>query len=281
MRKLVGIDGYAVGQEIQVGHLGLLVGRQSADTPQLQGDHLLSQRHAEILWSADGGLTIRDVGSTNGTWVNGMRVDSSPLSPGDQIEFGSTLFRLVDVPTPSHQGVAASPVDVQIAGGLSAHGGGIAVARDAGDIHSSSAHAQGDYGVAVGRDYFEGDTLEVDLTGFRTARGFARLFLVVGTLIALVGFGLFGYMMLDAFGSFQDVMAQHAECDRNFPLGPERVRCNLNIGLPTIAFVPWGAAGATVMFAGMVVFLIGTMMNRNTDRREERAIRRARAKARR
>jgi FHA domain len=281
MRKLVGIDGYAVGQEIPVGNLGLLVGRQSAETPQLHGDHLLSQRHAEILWSGDGGLTIRDAGSTNGTWVNGRRVDSAPLSPGDQIEVGSTLFRLVEMPTPSHQGVAASHVDVQMGGGLSAQGGGIAVARDAGDIHSSNARVAGDYGRAAGRDYFEGDTLEVDLTGFRTARGFARLFLIVGTLVALTGFGLFGYMMLDAFGSFQDVMAQHAECDRNFPLGQQRVECNLNIGLPTIAFVPWGAAGATVMFVGLVVFVIGTMMNRNTDRREERAIRRARSRARR
>ena len=281
MRKLVGIDGYAVGQEIQVGHLGLLVGRRSAETPQLHGDLLLSQKHAEILWSADGELTIRDEGSTNGTWVNGRRVESSPLSPGDQVELGSTLFRLVDVPMPSHQGLATSRVDVQIAGGLSAQGGGVAVARDAGDINSSSARVDGAYGRAAGRDYFEGDTLEVDLTGFRTARGFARLFLIIGMLIALVGFGLFGYMILGAFGSFQDVMAQHAECDRNFPLGPDQVECNLKIGLPTIEFVPWGAAGATIMFAGLVIFIIGTMMNRNTDRREERAIRRARDRARR
>ena len=281
MRKLVGIDGYADGQEIPVGNLGLLVGRQSAETPQWHGDYLLAQRHAEILWSGDGGLTIRDAGSANGTWVNGRRVDSAALSPGDQIELGSTLFRLVEVPTPSHQGVAISHVDVQMGGGLSAQGGGVAVGRDARDIHSSSARIDGDYGRAAGRDYFEGDNLEVDLTGFRTARGFARLFLIVGTLVALVGFGLVGYMMLDAFGSFQDVMAQHAECDRNFPLGQEQVECNLNIGLPTIAFVPWGAAGATVMFVGLVLFLIGTMMNRNTNRREERAVRRARARTRR
>lgn len=275
MQKLVGIDGYAAGQEIQVGHLGLLVGRQSAETPQLHGDLLLSQKHAEILWSADGGLTIRDGGSTNGTWVNGRRVESSALSPGDQVELGSTLFRLVDVPMPSHQGLATSRVDVQIAGGLSAQGGGVAVARDAGDIHSSSARVDGAYGRAAGRDYFEGDTLEVDLTGFRTARGFARLFLIVGTLVALVGFGLIGYMMLNAFGSFQEVMAKSAECEQ-LEVGPAWAACHRNVGMPAIAFFPYGAAGAAVMFTGMVISVIGTMMNRNTDRREERVRRRAR-----
>ena len=185
------------------------------------------------------------------------------------------------VPPRQHVGrpaphAAASQVDVQIAGGFTAQGGGVAVARDAGDIHSSSARVDGAYGNAAGRDDFEGDTLEVDLTGFRTARGLARFFLIVGTLVALVGFGLFGYMILDAFGSFQDVMAESAQCDQNFPLGPERVECHLNIGSPQIAVAPWGAAGAAVMFTGMVISVIGTMMNRTTDRREERARRRAR-----
>ena len=145
---------------------------------------------------------------------------------------------------PPRQCLAASQVDVQIAGGFSAQGGGVAVARDAGDIHSSSARVDGDYGRAAGRDYVEGDTLEFDLTGFRTARGFARFFLIVGTLIALVGFGLFGYMMLDAFGSFQDVMAQSAECDQNFPLGTGAGRSATSTsGLPAIAFCPMGSGG--------------------------------------
>ena len=125
----------------------------------------------------------------------------------------------------------------------------------------------GAYGRAAGRDYFEGDTLEVDLTGFRTARGLARLFLIVGTLVALVGFGLFGYMILDAFGSFQEVMAESAQCDQDYELGPEWAKCHQGVGPPEIAFVPYGAAGAAVMFTGMVISIIGTMMNRNTDRR--------------
>lgn len=275
MTKLVGIEGYAVGQELVVGDLGLEIGRDSPDTPQLRGDNWLSEQHARLAWSADGGLMIVDRKSPYGTYVNEKRITSARLSPGDRIEVGGTVFRL-DAPATMPPRHSASQVDVQLAGGMRTEGGGVAVAHDARDVTTHNARVDGDYGRAAGRDYFEGDTLEVDLTGFRTARGFARLFLIVGTLIALVGFGLFGYMMLDAFGSFQDVMAQHAECDRSFPLGPERVQCNLNIGLPTIAFVPWGAAGATVMFAGIVVYTLGTMMNRNTDKQMERARRRAR-----
>lgn len=276
MTKLVGIEGFAVGQELVIGDLGLEIGRDSLETPQLRGDNWLSGEHARLAWSADGGLMIVDRKSTNGTYVNGARITSTRLSPGDRIEVGGTLFRLDGTSAVPPPHAAASQVDVQIAGGFSAQGGGVAVARDAGDIHSSSARVVGAYGKAAGRDYFEGDTLEVDLTGFRTARGLARFFLIVGTLVALVGFGLFGYMILDAFGSFQDVMAESAQCDQNFPLGPERVECHLNIGSPQIAFVPWGAAGAAVMFTGMVISIIGTMMNRTTDRREERARRRAR-----
>jgi hypothetical protein len=275
MTKLVGIEGFAVGQELVIGDLGLEIGRDSPETPQLRGDNWLSGEHARLAWSADGGLMIVDRKSTNGTYVNGARITSARLSPGDRIEVGGTLFRLDSTSAVPSPHAAASQVDVQIAGGLSAQGGGVAVAHDAGDIQSSSAQSHGDYSMAVGRDYVD-NTVEFDPTGFRTARGLARFFLIVGTLVALVGFGLFGYMILDAFGSFQDVMAERAQCDQDYEPGPEWADCHQGVGPPEIAFVPYGAAGAAVMFTGMVISIIGTMMNRNTDRREERARRRAR-----
>ncbi len=272
MTKLVGIEGYAVGQELVVGDLGLEIGRESPETPQLRGDRWLSEQHARIAWSADGGLMIVDRTSTNGTYVNGMRITSTRLSPGDRIEVGGTVFRLDAMATtpPRH---SASQVDVEIAGAVNVRDGGVAVARDARDIYSSSARVDGN-GFAVGRDYVD-NTVEFDPTGFRTARGLARFFLIVGTLVALVGFGLFGYMMLEAFGSFQEVMAKSAECEQ-LKVGPAWAACHQNVGMPAFAFFPYGAAGAATMFAGIVIYTLGTMMNRNTDKREERARRRAR-----
>lgn len=47
----------------------------------------VSARHATI-FKQDGGLMIRDLGSTNGTFVNGQRVAQAPLKSGDEIQIG-------------------------------------------------------------------------------------------------------------------------------------------------------------------------------------------------
>lgn len=52
-------------------------------------DHLVSRRHAAIVPVADGHV-VRDLGSTNGTWVNGRRIGEQPvhLQPGDYLALG-------------------------------------------------------------------------------------------------------------------------------------------------------------------------------------------------
>ena len=47
----------------------------------------VSRRHA-VLRRGDDGLEVRDLGSLNGTWVNGWRVDRSVLQPGDVLRIG-------------------------------------------------------------------------------------------------------------------------------------------------------------------------------------------------
>lgn len=47
----------------------------------------VSFRHAEI-FKRDGGLFIRDLSSTNGTFVNGQRISQSPIKSGDTIQIG-------------------------------------------------------------------------------------------------------------------------------------------------------------------------------------------------
>jgi hypothetical protein len=55
-------------------------------------DPNVSRRHAELRRSQTGDWTIVDLGSTNGVKVNGRRVSSTRLSPGDQVTLGTTTF---------------------------------------------------------------------------------------------------------------------------------------------------------------------------------------------
>ena len=55
-------------------------------------DITVSRRHVEIS-PADGGYSVRDVGSLNGTYVNRERIDEVPLAPGDEVQIGK--FKLV------------------------------------------------------------------------------------------------------------------------------------------------------------------------------------------
>ena len=51
----------------------------------------VSRHHARILWQG-GGYLILDLGSTNGTFVSGERVDKRALSDGDLVSLGGLEF---------------------------------------------------------------------------------------------------------------------------------------------------------------------------------------------
>jgi pSer/pThr/pTyr-binding forkhead associated (FHA) protein len=82
----------------------VVIGRgQGVDLRVSDGDS--SRRHAEITCSGSY-FVIHDLGSTNGTWVNGSRVTERALETGDRIEIGSQeiLFCMVD-----SQGIGPAP----------------------------------------------------------------------------------------------------------------------------------------------------------------------------
>ena len=55
-------------------------------------DPNVSRNHAEIRPQGDGFLLV-DLGSTNGSKVNGVRVDQRMLNDGDELTFGNTRMR--------------------------------------------------------------------------------------------------------------------------------------------------------------------------------------------
>jgi signal transduction histidine kinase len=66
------------------------IGREAGNTIQLH-DQEVSRQHAELRRTGRR-YTLADLGSSNGTFVNGARVNTYELSSGDQVQMGSTLM---------------------------------------------------------------------------------------------------------------------------------------------------------------------------------------------
>src|SRR5512146_901784 len=80
------------GRTVPVGNDDLVIGRSGADLDV--DDRGVSRVHARISRDAEGGWTLTDLGSTNGTFLNGVRVRSAALHDGDEIRIGAaTAFR--------------------------------------------------------------------------------------------------------------------------------------------------------------------------------------------
>lgn len=70
------------------------IGR-AADNLVAIDDPFLSGRHAEIVFDA-GAWWVRDMGSTNGTLLNGARVGSqAAIAPGDVLQFGGIRLQVL------------------------------------------------------------------------------------------------------------------------------------------------------------------------------------------
>jgi pSer/pThr/pTyr-binding forkhead associated (FHA) protein len=68
------------------------VGRAPGCAVSLPDDNFVSQLHARI-FRRDGSMWVEDLGSTNGTFVNGAKVSAPvPLQEGDRLQVGSTVL---------------------------------------------------------------------------------------------------------------------------------------------------------------------------------------------
>ena len=89
--QIVGIAGSATGRRFPLTSV-LEIGREAADV-SLPGDQQASRRHARISANSNG-IELIDLGSTNGTFVNGAKVTSTYLKAGDVIQIGNSSFRV-------------------------------------------------------------------------------------------------------------------------------------------------------------------------------------------
>lgn len=90
LAQLIPIEG---GDPIELKRDITLVGRKAGVCDLVLKRGSISKMHCLIV-KTDGLLFIRDLGSTNGTKVNGQKVTRGALLPGDELAFASAKFRV-------------------------------------------------------------------------------------------------------------------------------------------------------------------------------------------
>ena len=85
----------------------LVIGR-SSDLDMVLIEDMVSRKHARISLQ-DGTINIADLGSTNGTFVNGEKIKAAKLKEGDRILIGTSILKLVTVQR------SANPIDARAA----------------------------------------------------------------------------------------------------------------------------------------------------------------------
>jgi len=104
---LLVVQGPYAGQQIQVGAgQTLRIGRTDRSDYPLPNDTYLSGTHFEVACDEQE-CRIRDLGSSNGTFVNGVKIDLATLSEGNQISAGETVLV---VQVAGQEQAAAAPV---------------------------------------------------------------------------------------------------------------------------------------------------------------------------
>jgi pSer/pThr/pTyr-binding forkhead associated (FHA) protein len=106
------VAGNALGSEIEVED-DFLIGRHAPGAGTLADDVEISRHHARISRAPEGEFTIEDLDSTNGTFVNGVRIAApQPLAEGDRVEVGGTtlVVHTPAEPGPGREATAARAV---------------------------------------------------------------------------------------------------------------------------------------------------------------------------
>jgi len=106
--RLVILSGPLCGESVPLNGATTAIGRDPSSQLSIP-DHLMSRRHCAVE-SADGHFTLRDLGSANGTFVNGIPVREHALAHGDRIRAGDSVFLFL------HSEGDAQPADADESG---------------------------------------------------------------------------------------------------------------------------------------------------------------------
>jgi signal transduction histidine kinase len=111
------IEGADQGKRFELAAQAMALGRDGSNPIRLH-DNEVSRRHAELRPADGQGFRIVDLGSANGTFVNGRPVDQAPLRSGDQVRLGRSVLLYSEGSSPGRDLTArvdllakASPTD--------------------------------------------------------------------------------------------------------------------------------------------------------------------------
>ncbi|MDR3676121.1 MAG: FHA domain-containing protein [Acidobacteriota bacterium] len=148
--RLVAISGLLSGRTFSITPKGLTVGRDQTKCQIVLVDDQISRQHAWVGLNEAGQVVLRDRDSSNGSFVNKVRLKEAVLKPNDEVSFGAGgkhLFRMESFV----QAPAAAPVRKA------------AKDEDDGYIHTSLVN-QADIAAAQQADRSGGGTVAIKLT---------------------------------------------------------------------------------------------------------------------
>jgi len=90
------ISGKYSGGEYPLADPGEIVIGRSSGVDMVLLEELVSRKHARLVL-AEGEIAIEDLGSTNGTFVNGERIKQTRIEEGDRILIGTSILKLVTI----------------------------------------------------------------------------------------------------------------------------------------------------------------------------------------
>src|SRR3954462_9034948 len=95
--------GADAGKSVQVQGNEFTIGRE-AGCDLVIADGKASRKHAALRPLPDGRATLYDLGSSNGTFVNGQRIQSILITGGEQIQIGDTVLQSARAGAPAGVG---------------------------------------------------------------------------------------------------------------------------------------------------------------------------------
>jgi hypothetical protein len=92
---------YQGGEFPMVPNKEIVVGR-SSDLDMVLVEEMVSRKHARIAYENDA-VVIEDLGSTNGTFVNGEKIKRAQLKEGDRVLIGTSILKVIVMDNSSHE----------------------------------------------------------------------------------------------------------------------------------------------------------------------------------